>query len=74
MQALRELRAGRVLALVSDAGMPAVSDPGAALVSFAIALPEGGSGAEVASRRWTLASNVSKCIGWRQMPFFMPSA
>jgi len=32
MKVLRELRAGRLLALVSDAGMPAVSDPGAALV------------------------------------------
>jgi hypothetical protein len=31
-QVLRELRMGRSLALVSDAGMPAVSDPGAALV------------------------------------------
>ena len=31
-QVLRELRMGRALALVSDAGMPAVSDPGAALV------------------------------------------
>ena len=29
---MRELRMGRSLALVSDAGMPAISDPGAALV------------------------------------------
>jgi len=36
-QVLERLRAGAAVALVSDAGMPAVSDPGAGLVAAAAA-------------------------------------
>ena len=34
-QVLERLRAGAAIALVSDAGMPAISDPGAMLASAA---------------------------------------
>ena len=37
VQVLDRVRAGSAIALVSDAGVPAVSDPGARLVAAAVA-------------------------------------
>ena len=36
MQIIKELKSGAALALVSDAGMPAINDPGSQLIATAI--------------------------------------